>query len=131
MRRAGRKLTSLRNFALFADACRYGSFTQVGKRNYMMVQNVSKAISDMEREVGLRLFDRTYHGVAPTAAGRALLPFAEAILRGAAAWEAEAELIRRAPATGPGRARAAGDAPGSPTPGRAGEDARDGGKENR
>ena len=34
---------------------------------------LSKQIADLEREVGARLFDRTRHGVFPTAAGEALL----------------------------------------------------------
>lgn len=86
----------MRSLSIFVDACRYGSFSRAAKENYMTVQNVSKAISDMERDAGLRLFERTCHGVSPTAAGRALLPFAEGVLREAAAWEDKVDLVRAA-----------------------------------
>ena len=40
---------------------------------------LSKAIAQLEREVGVRLFDRTRQGVFPTAAGEALLARARRI----------------------------------------------------
>lgn len=94
---------NLRNIGLFVDVCGLGSFTRVAKKNYMTVQSVSRAASNMEREAGFALFERLYTGVCPTEVGRRLLPSAKLALRAWAAWEAEVGRTRAV-----SRARAAG-----------------------
>ncbi|WP_180952969.1 LysR family transcriptional regulator [Eggerthella timonensis] len=71
----------IRQLRLFADACDEGSLSGAAKRNRMSVQNVSKAVGDLERELGRPLFDRSGRGVAPTDAAWALLPYARMALK--------------------------------------------------
>lgn len=49
------------------------SFSKAAKAQGVTVQAVSKAVGDLEREVGEKLFDRTSHGAVPTPAGEAFL----------------------------------------------------------
>lgn len=65
---------------LFLDVAATGSFSRAATLADMMQSSVSKAISQLETELGARLFDRTGRGAALTAAGRALLPRASALL---------------------------------------------------
>lgn len=83
----------IRNLGLFVAACQAGSLSAAAARNSMTVQNVSKAVLNLERETGLRLLDRCSDGVEPTAAGRALLPSAEFALRAFAVCEAQASRL--------------------------------------
>ncbi len=48
------------------------SFSDAAKAEGVTVQAVSKAIGDLERSAGTKLFERTARGVVPTAAGVAL-----------------------------------------------------------
>ncbi|WP_139651778.1 LysR family transcriptional regulator [Raoultibacter phocaeensis] len=71
----------IRQLRLFADVCDEGSLSGAAKRNGMSVQNVSKAMSDLEGELGRTLFDRSGRGARPTDAARALLPYARTALK--------------------------------------------------
>lgn len=70
----------LRNLKLFVDVAATGSFSRAATLADLTQSSVSKAVSQLETELGGRLFDRTGRGVALTAAGRALLPRASALL---------------------------------------------------
>ncbi len=59
-----------------------GSLSAAAKAQYVTVQAVSKAISDLEREIGSELFVRESKGVRPTMFGRAFYPRASAVLAG-------------------------------------------------
>lgn len=72
---------NIRQIGLFVDACAEGSLSAAAKRNCMTVQNVSRAIGDLERELSVRLFTRTSSGVVPTEAARVFLPYAQVSLR--------------------------------------------------
>ena len=55
----------------FVAAYEQGSISTAARLQHVTAQAVSKAIADLEREYGKQLFDRTNHGVNPTAFGRA------------------------------------------------------------
>lgn len=65
---------------LFLDVAATGSFSRAATLADTTQSSVSKAVSQLEAELGARLFDRTGRGAALTAAGRALLPRASALL---------------------------------------------------
>lgn len=56
---------------------------------------VSQAVARLERATGVRLFERSARAVRLTAAGAALLPYAEQVLESAAAFTAEASRLAR------------------------------------
>lgn len=108
----------MRAVRLFVDACRAGSLSAAAARNGMTVQNVSKAVLDLERETGLRLLERGNSGVVPTAAGLALLPSAELALKAFSVCEAQAGRLARLADPDGGLARDRPRAGPGPAPGR-------------
>ena len=71
------ELRHLRYAVAVADA---GSFTKAAVRLHVVQQALSQQIADLERELGVRLFDRTAHGVVSTEAGAVFLREAAATL---------------------------------------------------
>lgn len=59
---------------------RLGSITKAAAALYMGQPNLSKAIKEMEREVGIPIFKRSPKGVIPTEKGREFLQYAKAII---------------------------------------------------
>lgn len=59
---------------------RLGSITKAAAALYMGQPNLSKAIREMENEVGIPIFKRSAKGVIPTEKGREFLQYAKAIL---------------------------------------------------
>lgn len=70
-------LAGLQAFVAVADT---GSFSEAGARLHLTQPAVSKRIAALEAQLGAALFDRIGRGIAPTEAGRALLPRARRIL---------------------------------------------------
>ncbi|MEU6505001.1 LysR family transcriptional regulator [Streptomyces sp. NPDC046942] len=70
-------------------------FTRAAEKLYVSQPALSKQIRALERQLGAELFRRDRHGVAPTAAGEALLPHARNVL---SAWEAGAAAVEAAKA---------------------------------
>lgn len=68
---------TLSQFRAFLAAARTGSFTAAGADLGLSQASVSELIRRMEEEHGVALFTRTGRRLALTAAGEALLPFAE------------------------------------------------------
>lgn len=62
----------LQDLELFLATAKYGSFTKAGEKMYMTQSWVSKRISLMETELGLRLFIRNNRKITLTPAGRVL-----------------------------------------------------------
>jgi LysR family hca operon transcriptional activator len=85
------ELRHLRYFVAVAEA---GSLTVAAEKTLHTAQpSLSRQIRDLEHEVGVPLLERSVHGVALTAAGRAFLDHARLALTQA---EAAAEAARRA-----------------------------------
>ena len=70
--RIGRRL-KLRDLHVLLAVVQRGSMARAANDLAMSQPAVSKAIADMERELGARLLDRTARGVEPTNYGRALM----------------------------------------------------------
>ncbi|GAA1233214.1 LysR family transcriptional regulator [Pseudonocardia alaniniphila] len=75
----------LRHLAAFTAVAEEGSFTAAARRLHMVQSAVSATVRALERELDVRLFDRTPHRVQLTSAGRLLLPEARRTLAAAAA----------------------------------------------
>jgi DNA-binding transcriptional LysR family regulator len=85
-------LNSLRLFRAVFDE---GSLTRAAKHAHIAPSALSKRISDLEAEFGLRLFNREARGVVPTDAGEALARNIRLILANVAQMEQEmADLAR-------------------------------------
>jgi len=57
-----------------------GSITKAAKQHFISPQGMNKAVSAMEAELGIRLFERTHRGVHLTKEGQAFLEFARSTL---------------------------------------------------
>ncbi|GAA2353899.1 LysR family transcriptional regulator [Dactylosporangium salmoneum] len=83
-------MAALRDIECFALVARHRSFSRAAEALGLSQPAVSQAVARLERELGLRLFERTSREVLPSPAGAALLAHAEAVLEQAAAFTAEA-----------------------------------------
>ncbi|MDO4945027.1 MAG: LysR family transcriptional regulator [Ruminococcus sp.] len=71
---------NLTHLRYMVEVERLGSITKAAAALYMGQPNLSKAIKEMEREVGIPIFKRSAKGVVPTDKGKAFLQYAKAIL---------------------------------------------------
>lgn len=84
---------------IFAAAAREGSLSGAARRLYISHSTISRTVSALERELGVRLMERGSHALRLTAAGETLLEESGRLFRAAeeaarrvrAAGEAEAE----------------------------------------
>ena len=58
-----------------------GSFSAAAHRLHISQSTISKYILELERELGVKLFDRTTTGTVLTSAGETLLPWAQRLVR--------------------------------------------------
>jgi len=63
----------------FQEVVRLGSFSEVAKKFGISQPAVTFQIQKLEQELGIRLIDRSQRAFTPTAAGKRLLLFAEAV----------------------------------------------------
>ncbi|HTS90244.1 MAG TPA: LysR family transcriptional regulator [Gemmatimonadales bacterium] len=70
----------LRHFRYAVAVAEAGSFTRAAATLHIAQQALSQQIADLERELQVRLFDRTRRGVSPTVAGIAFLEAARQTL---------------------------------------------------
>lgn len=70
-------LDSLRHFLLVAE---HGTFTEAARRAHLSQPALSASMRRLEEDLGAELFNRGRKGAELTAAGRALLPHAQATL---------------------------------------------------
>ncbi|MBT2323822.1 LysR family transcriptional regulator [Variovorax paradoxus] len=71
---------SVRQMRAFLHVARIGNFTRAAEQAHMTQAGLSTLVREMERQLGVRLFDRTTRMVGLTAAGRRLLPVVERVL---------------------------------------------------
>ncbi|WP_080802217.1 LysR family transcriptional regulator [Arabiibacter massiliensis] len=62
---------NIKQIKYFVSTVESGSLTAAAKRNFVTVQTISKAMGDLETELGENLFVRKSHGVEPTLFGSA------------------------------------------------------------
>src|SRR5262245_5395754 len=74
-----RRRLKLRDLDTFLAVAQSGSMAKAAARLAVSQPAVSNAISELERTLGVRLFDRLAQGVEPTAYGRALIKSAVAV----------------------------------------------------
>src|SRR5437660_9352432 len=70
--RVGRRV-KLRDLHVLLAVANSGSISRAAERLAISHPVVSRTISDLEQTLGVRLFDRSSHGVEPTMYGRAFL----------------------------------------------------------
>jgi DNA-binding transcriptional LysR family regulator len=70
---------NIENLYTFQEVVRLGSFSEVARKLGVSQPAVSFQIQKLEQELGIRLIDRTQRAIIPTAAGKRLLRFAEAV----------------------------------------------------
>jgi DNA-binding transcriptional LysR family regulator len=68
--------------ALFARVLQHGSLSEASRRIGVPVSTVSRKISALERQLGVRLLERTTRALRPSEAGRDFLPHCQQILDG-------------------------------------------------
>ena len=68
------------NLAHFLLIARHGTFTEAARRAHLTQPALSASVARLEADMGARLLHRGRHGAGLTAAGRALLPRAQAAL---------------------------------------------------
>ncbi|MEV0704605.1 LysR family transcriptional regulator [Saccharopolyspora sp. NPDC050389] len=68
-------------FVSFVSVVEHGGFSAAAQALYRSQSRISTHVSELERALGVQLFDRSHHPVALTAEGRALLPHARGILQ--------------------------------------------------
>lgn len=76
------RAVELRHLEHFVAVAEDGSFTRAARRLSYVQSALSVSVQALERELGVRLFDRTTHRVVLTAAGEALLPAVRRVLAG-------------------------------------------------
>jgi DNA-binding transcriptional LysR family regulator len=83
----------LRQLEHFVAVAEDGSFTRAARRLGYVQSALSVSIQSLERELSVRLLDRTTHRVTLTEAGRTLLPSARSTLAAAAGFRDEAAAV--------------------------------------
>lgn len=71
---------NLQHLRYVAEVEKTGSITRAAKNLYMGQPNLSKAIKELENEIGITIFRRTRQGVEPTQLGAEFLVYAHTIL---------------------------------------------------
>jgi DNA-binding transcriptional LysR family regulator len=64
----------------FVAVARHGGFSAAGKAVFRGQSRISEHVAELERALGVQLFDRTGHPARLTPEGRALVPHAEEVL---------------------------------------------------
>ena len=78
---------------IFAAVAKYKSFSEAARKLYISHSTTSRAVSALEKELGVKLFERNNHIVALTPAGQVMLEEAEKLLR---AMDESAERVKAA-----------------------------------
>ncbi|MEV6992720.1 LysR family transcriptional regulator [Streptomyces sp. NPDC093228] len=84
----------LRQMEVVIAVAEEGGFTAAARRLHVVQSAVSGTVRALEKDLGIRLFDRTTHRVALTTAGEAFVPAARAALRAVEQARAAADAVR-------------------------------------
>ncbi|WP_405770800.1 LysR family transcriptional regulator [Streptomyces sp. NBC_00080] len=71
---------SIRQLRYVAAVAQAGSFTRAARRLFITTPSLSQQVAKLERQLGVKLLDRTSAGVRPTPAGREVLARAARLL---------------------------------------------------
>ena len=85
------QLNKLKRLVILADT---GNFARAAEQLHISQPALSRSISELESELGVRLFDRDQAGAAPTAIGRQLVHRAQDLLFAAANLRQEIDQLR-------------------------------------
>lgn len=91
-------MIDLYKLSLFVQVARFGSFSAAAERQLMSQSGISQHMRDLERSLGVTLFERGRRGVTLTEAGERLLTYADRIF--ALVAEAEAAVTNVEQLTG-------------------------------
>jgi DNA-binding transcriptional LysR family regulator len=87
-------MLGLKSMAYVVALARHGHFGEAAEHLNITQSALSQGIAALERQLGVRLFDRDRNGVRITAAGRLVVERAEALLTGEAELRREVDLLR-------------------------------------
>jgi DNA-binding transcriptional LysR family regulator len=73
-------MPSVKELEAFAAVAEDGSFEAAARRLNATAPAISKRISELEADLGVRLFERSTRRCQITLRGRALMPFADRVL---------------------------------------------------
>jgi DNA-binding transcriptional LysR family regulator len=88
-----RTMNELRLIGLAIALSEHGHFRRAADALNLSQPSLSRGIAELERSLGVSLFDRTTKGVVPTAFGRVLIDRGQAVLRDAARLRQEIDLL--------------------------------------
>jgi DNA-binding transcriptional LysR family regulator len=80
MRNCHTRDVSITQWTAFVEVCRTGSLRAAAEATGFTQPGLSRQIASLERDLGVRLFQRGPRGVTPTPAGSALLPHARLVV---------------------------------------------------
>ncbi len=86
---------TLTQMQYFATVCQYQNISMAAKMLYISQPALSSSLSDLEREVGFKLFDRKSKGIQPTEEGLLFLKNVDAVLKRFDLLQREIPLISR------------------------------------
>lgn len=73
-------MPDLNAMVLFARIVQHGSFSEAARRSVTPVSTLSRKVSALERQLGVRLLERTTRAVSPTDSGREFFQYCEQIV---------------------------------------------------
>ena len=71
---------NMRHFRIFLTVCEAGTMTRAAEISYMTQPSISQVIAELEKEYGVRLFERLNHKLYLTTAGEQLRTYASHII---------------------------------------------------
>jgi DNA-binding transcriptional LysR family regulator len=86
---------TLANLRLIRDIAQARSISKAAQLNDISQSAASQAVTELERELGISLFDRSTRPIAPTAAGKLYLSFCRDVLRRNDELQSELDLLRQ------------------------------------
>ncbi len=87
-------MISLKSLTYVVTLARHGHFGEAAEQLHITQSALSQGIAALERELGMRLFDRDRNGARVTTAGQLVIDRAEALLAGEADLRREIDLLR-------------------------------------